>query len=135
MPTQPSLDANDDASDHQSPEVVGDEGDETDQPLQKIRKPRSARLRQQCELCQRLLKRGTTKHHLIPRTCHKNRWFKKNYTREQQRETVDLCHDCHGAIHRMIPSEKELGRYYNTLELLRAHPAVAKYLVWIVKQS
>ena len=108
---------------------------EENKDTDEIPRRRSARDRQKCELCGRTLKRGTTKHHLIPRTCHKNRWFKKNFTREQQRETVDLCHDCHGEIHRMIPSEKELGRYYNTFELLAAHPAIAKYLTWIVKQT
>jgi hypothetical protein len=88
-----------------------------------------------CELCGRTLKTGTTKHHLIPRTCHKNRWFKKNYTREEHRETVDLCRDCHSAIHRLVPSEKELGRHLNTLELLKAHPLISGYLVWARKQS
>lgn len=88
-----------------------------------------------CEMCGRTVKKGTTKHHLIPRTCHKNRWFKKNFTREQQRKTVDVCRECHNAIHIHIPSEKELGRHYNTLELLLAHPEIAKFVAWVKKQS
>ena len=30
-----------------------------------------------CLLCQRTPKKGTTEHHLIPRACHSNKWFKK----------------------------------------------------------
>ncbi len=32
-----------------------------------------------CELCQRTPRKGTTEHHLIPRTCHRNKWFKKRH--------------------------------------------------------
>ena len=31
--------------------------------------------------------------------------------------------------------EKELGRHYNTVDKLRAHELLAKYLVWIRKQK
>lgn len=89
----------------------------------------------QCELCGRVTKRGTTEHHLIPRTCHSNRWFKSRFTREQMRETVDLCRECHKEIHKLIPSEKTLGRHYNTLDLLREHPQLAKFIVWNRKQK
>lgn len=87
-----------------------------------------------CQMCERTVRAGTTAHHLIPRTCHRNRWFRKRFTREQMRETVDLCADCHRAVHRLIPSEKELGRYYSTLDALRSHPAIAKYITWVQKQ-
>lgn len=49
--------------------------------------------------------------------------------------TVDVCPDCHSAIHDLIPDERELGRTYNTLELLQAHPAIAKFLIWVRKQK
>jgi hypothetical protein len=88
-----------------------------------------------CALCQRVTKRGTTAHHLIPRTCHANRWFKKNFSRERMMQTVDLCRDCHAEVHRLIPSEKLLGRQYNTLAALREHPKLARYLAWVAKQS
>ena len=48
-------------------------------------------------------------HHLIPRTVHTNKWFKKRYTREQMREGINVCTSCHHAIHALIPDEKELG--------------------------
>ena len=87
-----------------------------------------------CQLCERTLRNGTTEHHLIPRTCHRNRWFRKRYTREQMRQTVRLCSDCHGSVHRLIESEKELGREYGSLEQLKSHPLIAKYVTWVRKQ-
>ena len=90
---------------------------------------------QGCELCGRITKTGTTEHHLIPRTCHKNKWFQKNFTREQMRTTVSLCRDCHGEIHRQIPSEKLLGKDYNSLEKLLSHPKINSFVAWVSKQK
>ncbi|MEM9822941.1 MAG: hypothetical protein AAF985_17810 [Bacteroidota bacterium] len=86
-----------------------------------------------CELCKRETKK-TTKHHLIPRTLHRNKWFKKNFSSERMHQTVNLCRDCHKEIHRQIP-EKEMGRHFNSLELLLTHEKVAKYVVWISKSK
>lgn len=88
-----------------------------------------------CELCERVTKRGTTEHHLIPRTCHSNKWFKKNFSREVMRQTVSLCRDCHSAVHRFVPDEKELGREFNSLERLLDHPAISKFVKWARKQK
>ncbi|MEM7104155.1 MAG: hypothetical protein AAF502_13540 [Bacteroidota bacterium] len=85
-----------------------------------------------CELCLRKVS-STTKHHLIPRTVHKNKWFKKNYSKEQFHTTVDLCKPCHSQIHRFIP-EKEMAKNFNTLDLLRSHPKVSNFLEWMVKR-
>lgn len=90
---------------------------------------------QNCQLCHRETKRGTTKHHLIPRTCHRNKWFQKNFTREEMLTTVALCHDCHGAIHRFVPREKELGKHYHSIQLLLGHPEIAKFVTWVMKQK
>ncbi|MEM7231304.1 MAG: hypothetical protein AAF517_03975 [Planctomycetota bacterium] len=88
-----------------------------------------------CALCQRVPRAGTTAHHLIPRTCHSNKWFKKRFTRVQMLVTVPLCRDCHKAVHRIVPEEKDLGREYHTLERLAAHPEVAKFVAYIRKQK
>lgn len=88
-----------------------------------------------CCLCGRVTKRGTTEHHLIPRRCHRNKWFKKRFTREQMQVTISVCRDCHGAIHRFVPSEKELGRYHNTVELLLAHEMIGRFVRWVAKQK
>jgi len=90
---------------------------------------------QPCQLCQRTVKKGTTEHHLIPRRCHRNRWFQKNFTREQMRTTISVCGDCHNAIHRFVPREKELGRYHNTIETLLEHPEIGKFVVWVSKRK
>jgi hypothetical protein len=88
-----------------------------------------------CELCGRTMKRGTTRHHLIPRTVHSNAWFKKRFTRQQMHATVDFCLDCHRAVHDAVPSEKELGRDWNTVERLRTHPQIARFVTWVAKQK
>lgn len=100
---------------------------EIDEPPQKIKG--------QCELCRRVMIDGTNEHHLIPRTCHSNQWFKKRFTREQMRETISTCYDCHDAIHDFIPREKELGRHFNTIELLLGHPELAKFVAWVKRQK
>ena len=88
-----------------------------------------------CQPCGRVTKRGTTEHHLIPRTCHSNKWFKKRYTRARMNETIDVCRDCHKAIHRLIADEKDLGRFYNTVDSLLSNPEVAKFVAWVRKQK
>ncbi len=80
-----------------------------------------------CELCQQ--EPATSFHHLIPRTLHSNRWFKRNFTREQMQSGIEVCRQCHRSIHEFA-TEKELGRHYYTKELLLGQPAVAKYVAW-----
>ncbi len=82
-----------------------------------------------CELCKR--EKGTTRHHLIPRTLHKNKWFKKRYTTKYMTEhTAALCKDCHSTVHQFYP-EKELGREYNELSKLLESEKIQKYLKWL----
>lgn len=86
-----------------------------------------------CELCERT--NELTFHHLIPKSQHSNKWFKKNYTREEMNEGIHICkRDCHREIHRLI-GEKEMGRSFNTKEKLLRHPKVIKYLKYIKKQQ
>ena len=72
---------------------------------------------------------------MIPRTCHSNKWFKRTFTREEMRETISVCHDCHNAIHRFIPKEKTLGREFNTVDALLAHSDLATFVAWVRKQK
>ena len=84
----------------------------------------------QCELCYRLSR--TSKHHLIPRAVHSNKWFVKNFTRlEMGKRGIAVCRECHHAIHDAVPSEKELGRHWNTKELLLSHPQIRKHVEWM----
>lgn len=84
-----------------------------------------------CQLCGR--EANLTFHHLIPRTLHRNKWFKKQFTREQMGEGINVCRECHLAVHRFA-DHKELGRSFNTRELLLAHPEIAKFVVWVRKK-
>ena len=93
--------------------------------------PKSSR----CQLCGRITRGGTTEHHLIPRTCHSNKWFKKQFTRNAMHKTINVCRDCHHAIHDMIPDEKQLGRDYSSLERLITHEKIGKYLAWVRRQK
>ena len=84
-----------------------------------------------CEMCGRECE--LTFHHLIPRTCHKTKWFKKNFTRDELQKGINICRDCHDAVHKFI-TEKELGRNYNTLESLMEHDKVLGFVKWIKKR-
>lgn len=86
-----------------------------------------------CELCK--VNPMASEHHLIPKTCHKNKWFKKNYTREQMNETVDTCKGCHRAINKAFPDKEQkiLGKKYYTKKLLRECPPVKSFIDWANK--
>lgn len=80
-----------------------------------------------CEICQCEVARSF--HHLIPRTLHRNKWFKKRYRREELQAGIHTCSQCHKTVHSLIP-EKELGRNYNSREKLLEHPEIEKYVRW-----
>jgi len=85
-----------------------------------------------CELCGR--ENILSFHHLIPRCLHTNKWFKKMYTKLEMNKGIKVCkYECHKEIHSQI-SEKELGKSYNTLELLLNHDKIKKYVKWIQKR-
>jgi len=89
--------------------------------------------RKLCEMCGR--EKELTFHHFIPKTCHRNKWFKKNFTKEEMKKSgMDVCHDCHHFIHKTYP-EKELGRNFNSREKLIADPKIRKFLKWVRKQK
>lgn len=86
-----------------------------------------------CALCER--ERPLTFHHFIPRRCHRNKWFKKTFTREQMSGGIDICRDCHGAIHRFIPDHKRLAREYHSRELLMSHEQLAAFIAWVRRRD
>ncbi|WP_223790014.1 hypothetical protein [Marinicella meishanensis] len=84
-----------------------------------------------CQLCG--TDQNITFHHLIPRTCHKNKWFRKNFSREDMRTRgVDVCRRCHSFIHQQH-SEKHLGRELNTLEKILADEQLKPFIEWAKK--
>ena len=82
-----------------------------------------------CELCDRVVQR-LTRHHLVPRTRHKNKRNKKTFDRREIHRTVGLCSPCHRHVHTVLDN-KELEREYNTLEALKAHPDVERFVEWV----
>ncbi len=71
-----------------------------------------------------------TFHHLIPKSCHSNKWFKKRFSREQMLQGgLVVCRPCHNFIHQRF-SEKQLGRYYYTLAALLEDEGVQRFVAW-----
>ncbi|MGI8314480.1 HNH endonuclease [Halobacillus mangrovi] len=75
-----------------------------------------------CDLCERSPV-TTTEHHLIPRQYG-----------GVEGPTVLLCSACHRQIHALFTNE-ELAAFYHTLERLKDHPDVRKYIKWVKKQD
>ena len=73
-----------------------------------------------CPFCKRPIVH-LMKHHLVPKTLG-------------GKETVRCCRDCHKAIHAFLPN-KELKRYYHTIERLMEHEGFRKMVEWISKQD
>ena len=86
-----------------------------------------------CELCNRE-DIPLTFHHLIPKALHSKKWYKKTYAVDRLESGVDLCVDCHEAVHDFL-TEKVLGDSFNTLELLASHPKVSKFVSWVWNQK
>ena len=59
-------------------------------------------------------------HHLVPRT------YKGT-------ETVAMHQICHAKIHSVL-SEKELRDHYHTIDRLRSHPEITRFIKWIARK-
>ena len=83
-----------------------------------------------CELCGREAHR-LERHHLIPRTTHRNKRNKKSFARKDVRGRIlMLCSPCHKQLHATF-AEKQLEYEYNTLAAIRAHPDIRKFVRWV----
>ncbi len=71
-----------------------------------------------------------TRHHLIPRSRHRKKRVKRNFTREQMQRVVLLCPACHRQIHKTF-TEKELEQDYNSMESILEHPDIQRFVRWI----
>lgn len=73
-----------------------------------------------CPICDRELEPGTTDlHHLIP----KQKGGAKS-------GTIEIHRFCHTKIHATIDNY-QLAKFYNTVELLRSHPDLEKFIKWV----
>ncbi|MDP0500652.1 MAG: HNH endonuclease [Verrucomicrobiota bacterium JB022] len=74
-----------------------------------------------CSICGRLTpERHQEEHHLIPRA--------KGGT-----ETILVCRNCGDQVHRLFTLE-ELAAHYYTVERLRAHEGVQRWVRWVRRQ-
>ncbi len=76
-----------------------------------------------CEICGRPMVDGPSvnAHHLIPKTY-------------KGKETITIHIVCHTKIHSVF-SEKELHQHYHTVERLREHPEMEKFIKWVRKKE
>lgn len=75
-----------------------------------------------CPLCGRILAEPNNKHHLIP--------ISKGGAHTP---TVVMHTICHNKIHSLF-TEKELRDYYHTIERLKEHGEIDKFIKWVKKQ-
>ncbi len=76
---------------------------------------------QKCGLCNRNLESNISKHHLIPKSLGGV-------------ETVRLHKICHQKIHTVF-SERDLLKTYNTIELIKEHEEMKKFILWVSKKD
>ncbi|MFS0773550.1 HNH endonuclease [Sphingomonas sp. 1P08PE] len=70
-----------------------------------------------CALCERPLGRRVEWHHLVPKS-------------EGGRATAPVHPICHRTIHATL-ANAELARDYAEPAVLRAHPAIARFVAWV----
>ena len=77
-----------------------------------------------CPLCHRPIPAAVkqSRHHLIPKL-----------KGGKGGPTVLLHHICHREIHASL-SEAELARDFSSIDALRAHPRLAKFIAWVRKR-
>ena len=75
-----------------------------------------------CPLCSRPLAEPMNRHHLLP--------LSKG---GKGTPTLVMHKICHGKIHAVL-NERELMTYYNTIERIRAHEEIAKFIKWVSKK-
>ena len=77
-----------------------------------------------CPLCGRVIPKDVPQslHHLVPKLKGGKRG-----------ETVLLHHLCHKEIHASL-SESELAMAYYTIERLRSHPRLERFIAWVTKR-
>lgn len=78
-----------------------------------------------CELCGRT--DSLRRHHLKP----KAKKSKKSLIRD---DIAWLCVDCTNQVHALF-TRRELTKYYFNINLLKAAPAVRKYISWVRKRK
>lgn len=85
-----------------------------------------------CELCARTM--PLTRHHLIPQSRHNKSRTRRNFSRDTMKSDIAMiCRPCHSQIHRVF-SNHELADYYHTIERIREHSEMQKFIAWVKKR-
>ena len=80
----------------------------------------------ECELCERdVPSKRIEKHHFEP---------KKKKQKEGSVNVALVCNPCGDQLHQLF-TNKELEKEYNTIEKLKAHPKVQKWIAWVRKNN
>jgi 5-methylcytosine-specific restriction endonuclease McrA len=87
-----------------------------------------------CQLCGR--PEELTDHHLIPRSQHSRlRRVRNEFDVEAARhDTARLCSACHRTVHSLL-TDRELAEDYHSLESLRSHPGIRRFVRWARRQK
>jgi len=86
----------------------------------------------ECPLCGREC--WLTFHHLIPLKMHRRTFFKKNFTKQELHDGIDICRECHDGIHDRF-DEITLGKEFPTLDALKNHDELKRHYAWAAKQK
>lgn len=65
---------------------------------------------------------------------HRRTFFKKNYSKQELAQGVDVCLKCHSGIHKTY-DEMQLAKHFNTLTLLQNDEKLATHFAWVAKQK
>lgn len=85
-----------------------------------------------CELCGRTL--NLTRHHLIPQSRHNKSRTRRHFSRDEMKSDIAMiCRPCHSQIHRVF-SNHELADYYHTIDRIREHSEMQKFIAWVKKR-
>jgi hypothetical protein len=86
-----------------------------------------------CELCGRRGRR-LQRHHLVPRTRHRNKRIRRERSLEDLQQGVAIfCPACHDMVHAVLDT-RELAHEFASLEDLRGHRAIARFVKWVRRQ-
>ena len=81
-----------------------------------------------CPLCTRTLGSEVQQHHLKPHT-----FSNRDKSVHADNNKVNLHRICHQKIHATF-SEKQLLDYYHTIDRLREHEQIQKFIKWVSKK-
>ena len=65
---------------------------------------------------------------------HRRTFFKKTFAKDELQRGIAVCGVCHKGLHALY-DEMTLAKTLNTLDALKADPAVQKHVAWARKQK